>query len=249
MFDRVFVYFYNGCFWHIHFHPSTSRNSYVNTLLFRDLVCYITVILHASFWKCKLFDQSHVTCTFMEWKFFLLTYSCSLLGGAWMRTCVPSMQPTTLGNPAIRRNFAFVRSACCCVGSRTHSCIRATSAFVTRWIVLDAVDWSIPMVSATKFWKHPVAYIRSATKTCKVAGKEPCRVSGYSKSSRSSSTISRMSWRRNLNLSYNSTSSYVSSGFILSLNNRFLLKFLLFRLRHTTTAAIFLHRLRVTPPS
>ena len=96
--------------------------------------------------------------------------------------------------------------------------------------------WSQPPGSRNK-----LAYIRNATITCRVAGKGPCRVSGYSKSSRSSSTIVRISCQ-----SYNSTSSYISSGFLLSRNTRFRFKFLFLQ---TTTAAIFHDRLRVIPTS
>ena len=145
-----------------------------------------------------------------------------------VRTWVPSMHATTVGNPASRRNFALCRSACCCVGS----CFDGSGC---GWLV-DADDLS-----------HQVLEINLYT--CRVAGKGPCRVSGYSKSSRSSSMIVRISCRRNLNLSYNSTSSYISSGFFLSRNTRFRFKFLLCWLLQTITAAIFHHRLRVTPPS
>ena len=156
----------------------------------------------------------------------------------------PVMHATTVGNPASRRNFALCRSlVVASVAVSTHASERPKRWSHGIWFGMRLTGrcrWSQPPSSRNI---HPQSHYN-----CRVAGKGPCRVSGYSKSSRSSSTIVRISCRRNLNL-YNSTSSYISSRFLLSRNTRFRFKFLLCLLLQTTTAAIFHHRLRVTPPS
>ena len=229
MFDHVFVYFYNGCFGthtHTHtqntqIHSSTSRSSSVNRLL----PSMLQQSHKGFFGKFKLFDKSQVTWRFIEWKFFLLTYSCSC--GRGSRQCMPPLWGILLAGGT---------SPCFCVGSCIYSCIRAPKRWTHGgWFVMRLTGrcrWSQPPSSRNK-----LAYIRKAIITCRVAGKGCCRVSGYSKSSRSLSTIVKISCRRNLNLSYNSTSSYISSGFFPSRNTRFRFKFLLCWLLQTTTAA------------
>jgi hypothetical protein len=140
----------------------------------------------------------------------VLTYSCSC--GRGSRQCMPPRWGILLAGGTSPCAGRLVVAS---VAVSTHASERPKRWSHGRWFGMRLTGrcrWSQPPSSRNK-----LAYIRKATTTCRVAGKGPCRVSGYSKSSRSSSTIVRISCRRNLNL-YNSTSSYTSSGFFRSRN-------------------------------
>ena len=177
----------------------------------------------------------------MEWMCLALTYSCALVVGDLIRMCVPAMHPMTSGKPAMSANFAFCRSACCWDGRCTHRRMCVNIAIVTLCMVLEAVDRLTPIIRPTMFWKHPVAKKRRVSRSCRTGDSEPWRATGYSMSSLISSTIDRMCNRRNLNLENSSSSSYMSSGLVLSRKTLSLLRFLLLAsLRIMTTAAILI---------
>ena len=93
-----------------------------------------------------------------------------------VRTWVPSMHATAVGNPASRRNSPSVgRLVVASVAVPTHASERTKRWSHGGWFgmrVTDRYGWYQPPSSRNK-----LAYIHNATITCRVAGKEPCRVS------------------------------------------------------------------------
>ena len=53
-------------------------------------------------------SASQISCIFMLWKPFLLTNEASSSCGAWMRTCVPSTVPITLGKSPTLKKSALI---------------------------------------------------------------------------------------------------------------------------------------------
>ena len=92
-------------------------------------------------------SETVLTCTLMEWKFFLFTYWNSLSADLWIQTCVPSIQPKTFGNPCRRPNFNFRVSAAAWSGKLIQLCTHGSRALVTLVIVLLAVVCETPTSS------------------------------------------------------------------------------------------------------
>ena len=93
-----------------------------------------------------------------------------------VRTRVPSMHVTAVGNPASRRNSPSVgRLVVASVAVPTHASERTK-----RW---SDGGWFGVRLTGRYGLSHPpssrnkLAYVDNATITCRVAGKEPCRVS------------------------------------------------------------------------
>ena len=93
-----------------------------------------------------------------------------------VRTWVPSMHATAVGNPASRRNSPSVgRLVVASVAVPTNA-----SELTKRW---SDGGWFGKRLTGRNGWSQPpssrnkLAYVHNATITCKVAGKDPCRVS------------------------------------------------------------------------
>lgn len=71
-------------------------------------------------------------CTLMLWKFFLLTKTASSSDGAIILTCVPSITPTTPGNPAMSINALL----CLCK-------VRASSGNETNCVTILGCDKAV----------------------------------------------------------------------------------------------------------
>ena len=113
----------------------------------------------------KIFQAAlNTICTLMLWKFFLLTKTASSSDGAIILTCVPSITPTTPGNPAMSINALL----CVCKvrassGNETNcvtilGCDKAVSVWV---MTLLTEDWDRPKSSLLHCCIFPVAkYLR-----------------------------------------------------------------------------------------
>ena len=93
-----------------------------------------------------------------------------------VRTWVPSMHATAVGNPASRRNSPSVgRLVVASVAVPSHASERTKRWSHGGWFGMRLTGrhgWSQPPSSRNK-----LAYVHNATITCRVAGKDPCRVS------------------------------------------------------------------------
>lgn len=89
-------------------------------------------------------------CMLMAWNpFRQMKVGSSSPAMPWMGTSVPSMAPTTFGNPCMLKNSSFTFfSSCWDVGNLILSRQRQ-SAEHTIWMILEAEDKEIPCVSAT----------------------------------------------------------------------------------------------------
>ena len=67
---------------------------------------------HPATTSVKTMFSSQITCTFIEWNFFRLMYASGSSTGALMLICVPSIRPTTPGNPPSSNAALIIRIRC-----------------------------------------------------------------------------------------------------------------------------------------
>ena len=111
-----------------------------------------------------LASASHISCTFIVWSFYRLTYSCSLTAGVAI---------FTFGKFATAWNTTFMASVSRCGWKRTCLGTSQAKAADTQCIVLKMVALLTPNKSPTTNWKLPHAKNRNATRTWSVSVSEP----------------------------------------------------------------------------